>query len=114
MRIRLWSSDVCASDLDLSREVRSLLLWQPDTDAPGRADAEESLAQTRVAQPAMFAMEMALCALLANWSIRPSAAMGHSVGEYAAACAAGVFRSEERRVGKECVSTCRSRWSPST
>src|SRR3546814_4661987 len=95
MRIRLWSSDVCASDLDLSREVRSLLLWQPDTDAPGRADAEESLAQTRVAQPAMFAMEMALCALLANWSIRPSAAMGHSVGEYAAACAAGVFSIED-------------------
>src|SRR3546814_15262198 len=26
--------------------------------------------------------------------------------------AAGLFRSEERRVGKECVSTCRSRWSP--
>src|SRR3546814_17531368 len=28
--------------------------------------------------------------------------------------ASGPFRSEERRVGKECVSTCRSRWSPST
>src|SRR3546814_20464006 len=42
----------------------------------------------------MFAMEMALCALLANWSIRPSAAMGHSVGESAAACAAGAFSIE--------------------
>lgn len=84
-----------APDHDLAREVRSLLLWQPDTDAPGRADAEETLAQTRVAQPAMFAMEMALCALLANWSIRPSAVMGHSVGEYAAACVAGVFSIED-------------------
>ncbi|PKM08449.1 MAG: polyketide synthase [Gammaproteobacteria bacterium HGW-Gammaproteobacteria-4] len=84
-----------ASDHDLAREMRSLLLWQPDTDAPGRAQAEERLEQTRVAQPAMFAMEMALCALLANWSIRPSAVMGHSVGEYAAACAAGVFSIED-------------------
>src|SRR3546814_3388710 len=37
-------------------------------------------------------------------------AAGHSLGEYSALCAMG--RSEERRVGKECVSTCRSRWSP--
>lgn len=84
-----------ASDQNLAREMRSLLLWQADGDAPGRAEAEEMLAQTRVAQPAMVAMEMALCTLLASWSIHPSAVMGHSVGEYAAACAAGVFSIED-------------------
>src|SRR3546814_18015447 len=42
----------------------------------------------------------------------PEAAVrdGFAFGE--GACLAGVTRSEERRVGKECVSTCRSRWSP--
>src|SRR3546814_20892257 len=51
-----------APDHDLAREVRSLLLWRPDADAPGRADAEETLAQTRGAQPAEVAMELARCA----------------------------------------------------
>src|SRR3546814_11128711 len=37
---------------------------------------------------------------------------GHSVNDRAAAVALDKHRSEERRVGKECVSTCRSRWSP--
>src|SRR3546814_935353 len=40
---------------------------------------------------------------------RPVTVLGHSMGGGVAAVLA---RSEERRVGKECVSTCRSRWSP--
>src|SRR3546814_15564617 len=42
-----------------------------------------------------------------NWMTRP---LGDQVG--ASSCQLLVSRSEERRVGKECVSTCRSRWSP--
>ncbi len=44
-----------------------------------------------VAQPALFTIEYALARLLMQWGIKPAAMLGHSVGEYAAACIAGVF-----------------------
>jgi acyl transferase domain-containing protein/acyl carrier protein len=53
------------------------------------------LARTTVAQPTMFAIEYALATLLASWGITPSAMLGYSVGEYVAACLAGVLTLEE-------------------
>src|SRR3546814_15039487 len=79
-----------------------------------------------------FSAGTALCALWLRWAERPLApAIGSAVvaaallGGWAAGVLPEVFavpvgmaalllRSEERRVGKECDSTCRSRWSPST
>ena len=49
------------------------------------------LAQTAYLQPALFALEVGIAALWRSWGITPSAVLGHSVGEYSAACVAGVF-----------------------
>jgi acyl transferase domain-containing protein len=77
------------------QDPRPLLLWDPDSSSLDAARAAEALAQTALAQPAIFTMEMALATLLAEWGIRAGSALGHSVGEFAAACLAGVFELED-------------------
>jgi acyl transferase domain-containing protein/acyl carrier protein len=51
--------------------------------------------QTRFTQPALFALEYALAQVWKSWGIEPDVVLGHSVGEYVAACVAGVFTVEE-------------------
>ncbi|MFB2976511.1 beta-ketoacyl synthase N-terminal-like domain-containing protein [Microseira sp. BLCC-F43] len=57
--------------------------------------AEEQLKQTCFTQPILFAIEYALAQLWMSWGIRPVAAIGHSIGEYVAACIADVFSLED-------------------
>nr|MBA2678918.1 SDR family NAD(P)-dependent oxidoreductase [Ktedonobacteraceae bacterium] len=57
--------------------------------------SEEALSQTQVAQPMLFAVEYALAQLLMHWGIRPQVMLGYSLGEYVAACLAGVLSLED-------------------
>jgi acyl transferase domain-containing protein/acyl carrier protein len=75
---------------DGGSDLRPLLLAADD-----RPEAALELAQTAVAQPALFVVEYALAGLLGDAGVKPAAMLGHSVGEYVAATLAGVFTWEE-------------------
>ncbi len=84
--------DRCAKLLQplLGFDLRTLLYPQEDTDAAAR-----QLEQTAITQPALFVLEYALARLWMHWGITPEALIGHSIGEYVAACLAGVFSLED-------------------
>ena len=58
-------------------------------------ERSESIHETGTTQPALFSIAYALCELWSAWGIKPHTVMGHSVGEYAAACSAGIFSLED-------------------
>ena len=76
---------------DLGFDLR-LVLYSGDEQAD---EAAARLQQTAVTQPALFAVEYALARLWMAWGVRPQCMLGHSIGEYVAACLAGVFSLED-------------------
>src|SRR3546814_12374465 len=102
MRISDWSSDVCSSDLETQQyaDVHGYLtdfrlISQPFEDRQGFIDV--FIGEVGIGFFLIIKCENVKCFRLARFIV-------DTLGE--------VKRSEERRVGKECVSTCRSRWSP--
>jgi len=88
--------DACAEVLrgELGLDLREVLY-------PAPADAERfarQLDETSLTQPALFAVEHALACLWRSWGVEPAAMIGHSLGEYVAACRAGVFSRDEALV----------------
>ncbi|WP_438943382.1 type I polyketide synthase [Paenibacillus roseus] len=84
--------DSCSAALQplLGLDLRTLLFHPSKSEA-----ASEQLQQTAMAQPSLFAIEYSLAKQLEAWGIEPSYMLGHSIGEYAAACLAGVFSLED-------------------
>jgi malonyl CoA-acyl carrier protein transacylase len=60
-----------------------------------RKNEASAINETCYTQPALFALEYALAELWKSYGVRPAVVLGHSVGEYAAACVAGVFSLED-------------------
>ncbi|HXA85933.1 MAG TPA: aminotransferase class III-fold pyridoxal phosphate-dependent enzyme [Candidatus Dormibacteraeota bacterium] len=71
----------------LGLDLRTLLYPQPGHEE----DASRQLKETFITQPALFVVEYALAQLWMQWGVAPKAMIGHSLGEYVAACVAGVF-----------------------
>src|SRR3546814_10847934 len=111
MRISDWSSDVCSSDLPaLSDNVEAGTKWQTSigllTAAVFRSQTQDEIVpassvggRTSYRNAGRTRRDGAELAWSAQFAGHAKAYLAYS-------------RSEERRVGKECVSTCRSRWSP--
>lgn len=80
---------------DLEAEVRDLTP-RPLREYLYAADAtEEALTDTAIAQPAMFAIGMAVAAVLQQWGVAPSVVLGHSLGEFTAAALSGAVSARD-------------------
>ncbi|HEU4329269.1 MAG TPA: type I polyketide synthase [Roseiflexaceae bacterium] len=103
--------DQCAELLapHLGLDIRPLIFDEPeqestkdtkDTNGSGHDNSKlntqnSKLTETVLAQPALFVVEYALARLWMSWGVEPQAMIGHSIGEYAAACLSGVFSLED-------------------
>src|SRR3546814_8441500 len=119
MRISDWSSDLCSSDLDIPSRIWLLLVSKVNGIGPKSnqklaligiftigdlANVDPNLLQANFSQ----SYARWLCNVAQGIDDRPVV----TISEPKSFSRETTFRSEERRVGKACVSTCRSRWSP--
>src|SRR3546814_20217211 len=116
MRISDWSSDVCSSDLIPAAYISMIGV---DKQSQGQGFGGDLLVDClkRIALAAravgirMILLDVLDCGDAELVERRRRLYMSYGFNSLPAT-ALRLFRSEERRVGKECVSTCRSRWTP--
>src|SRR3546814_12303503 len=99
MRISDWSSDVCSSDLTTCSSMHNAHRLALLSNL-GLLRMSEGIEKAKV-------VRFLLVSLVLHWAVASLLLLTINATEVW-----GEARSEERRVGKECVSTCRSRWSP--
>ncbi len=89
--------DACCELLkpNLGQDLREVLYPHGSKVESQLSGRNQTLDQTAITQPALFVIEYALAKLWMKWGIEPQAMIGHSVGEYTAACLAGVFALED-------------------
>ena len=87
--------DECAEFLKplLGADLREMMF--PEIGEDKLEAANESLKETRFAQPALFIVSIGIAKLWMKWGVAPDAMLGHSVGEYAAACLSGAISLED-------------------
>ena len=80
----------------LEKPLLEVLYPQEGENLPSKIlNPKSQIDETAYTQPALFALEYALVQLWKSWGLEPDFVMGHSVGEYVAACVAGVFSLED-------------------
>jgi len=85
--------DACAEALkaELGLDLRDVIYPEKGMEE----EASKRLNETSLTQPALYAVEVGMARVLMKRGVRPGAMIGHSIGEYAAACVAGVLRLKE-------------------
>lgn len=89
--------DRCVEFLQVHQGIDLRKILYPPTSQE-ESYSSLDLQQTAMTQPALFVIEYALAQLWMTWGVQPKAMIGHSIGEYVAACLAGVFTLEEALV----------------
>jgi myxalamid-type polyketide synthase MxaB len=87
--------DRCVEILQPYLDKQLLSIIYPNNVGVIRESPLQDLNQTQYTQPALFAIAYSLAQLWISWGIKPDAVLGHSLGEYVAACLAGVFSLED-------------------
>ncbi len=83
--------DHCVEILQRIINIDIRTVVYPDSEESGTPDLND----TQYTQPVLFALEYSLAVLWKSWGIEPDYMLGHSLGEYTAACVAGVFTLEQ-------------------
>jgi acyl transferase domain-containing protein len=80
---------------DVMLRCAAILRERAGIDLMGTLDGGDFIESTELAQPVLFAVEYALASVLLGWGMTPAAMLGHSLGEYVAACLAEVLSLED-------------------
>ncbi len=86
----IFRQEIARCALEMNRHVAWDLLEELTRD-----EAASRLNETEIAQPALFALQLALAAVWRSWGVQPDALVGHSVGEVAAAHLGGMLSFED-------------------